>query len=99
MSCCSPLKAENIGRVYWPNQLALNFGGQQIMPMIAGDIQVGRPVWASNGQSGDYFQIRSNGTNWVAERYIADVLSSTQVGPIHTLEPIGTFGALTVYVP
>ena len=92
-----PIRAERITGLGWPLALAVNFAGQQIMHLQKGYTN-SRPSYRSAGTL-DYFTVASNGTNWVAVRYVGGSPTAPQVGPPDTDPPVGTFGALTIYVP
>lgn len=93
----NPYKAFKIMGLGWPLAVAVNFGGVQVMHRQKGYTN-DRPVYRSAGAS-NYFTVQSDGTNWIAVRYVSGSPTAPQVGPLDTEPPIGTFGALTIYVP
>jgi len=99
MGCC-PYKAEQIGRIVYVGAIAVNFGGVQVMTYEGNAYTNGKPTYLSTDDgSGNYFQVASNGTNWVAVRYVSGSPTAPQVGPHHNQQPVGTFGVLTIYIP
>ncbi len=100
MTCCKPIRVEMLYGMTYLGAIAVDFGGQQVMTREGNPYQNGRPVYRSpDTGGGNYFEVASNGTNWIATRYVSGSPTAPQVGPHPNQQPVGTFGALTIYVP